>query len=72
MGRGDGAVAENIGVGYTTPDAIVEAWTTSPSHRAHLLNPAYDSIGIGYTLATNYTDQPSFTPYWTQLLGIEA
>ena len=69
---GRGTIAENIGVGYTTPEAIVEAWATSPSHRAHLLNPAYDAIGIGYTLAAQDTDQPSFTPYWTQLLGIDA
>ena len=63
-------IAENIGVGYDTPEAIVEAWRSSPSHRAHLLSPNFDSIGIGYTVVEN--DESSSTHYWTQVLGMEA
>lgn len=65
------AIAENIGVGYATPEAIVDAWATSPSHLSHLLNPDYDIIGIGYTIVAADEAQPSFTPYWTQLLGVD-
>lgn len=63
------AIAENIGLGYKTPGAIVDAWQNSPSHRAHLLNPNYTYIGIGYTSVND--DEASETHYWTQLLGTE-
>ena len=68
---GEWAIAENIGMGYDTPDAIVNAWKNSPSHRAHLLNPTYDSIGVGYVSVEDGSPS-SFTHYWTQLLGVDA
>lgn len=64
------AIAENIGKGYDTPENVIAAWKASPSHRAHLLNPAHESIGIGYAIATDAPTQVS-SSYWTQILGNE-
>jgi uncharacterized protein YkwD len=42
---------ENIawgGRGRGTPKAIVKAWMHSPEHRANILNPQFESIGVGF------------------------
>ena len=39
---------ENIAMGYSTPENVVEAWMNSAGHRANILNPAYTEIGVGY------------------------
>jgi len=42
-------IGENIAwgeEGLATPAAIVDAWMNSPGHRANILNPSYDEIGI--------------------------
>lgn len=42
-----------IGIGYVShdPDSIataqVQSWMSSPGHRANILNPQYDRIGVG-------------------------
>jgi uncharacterized protein YkwD len=56
-------VAENIGYGYTTPAAIVNAWLNSPGHRANMLDPNYCDGGPGYAIVTR--------PYWTLDLARE-
>jgi uncharacterized protein YkwD len=41
---------ENIAWGEQrigTPKAIVSAWMRSPEHRANILNPRFDQIGVG-------------------------
>ena len=43
-------IGENIAWGegsLGTPASIVQAWMDSPGHRANILNPSYDDIGIG-------------------------
>jgi uncharacterized protein YkwD len=43
-------VGENIAWGegsLGTPSAIVQAWMNSPGHRANILSPSYDEIGVG-------------------------
>ena len=43
--------AENIAMGYSTPEATVNQWMNSPGHRANILNPNYQFTGIaGYML----------------------
>ncbi|MCA2213679.1 CAP domain-containing protein [Jidongwangia harbinensis] len=54
---------ENIGWGYPTATAIMDAWMASPAHRANILNCAARSIGTGVRYAANGT------PYYTQLFG---
>jgi uncharacterized protein YkwD len=39
--------AENIATGYTTPQAVVDAWMASPGHCANILNPLYREVGTG-------------------------
>lgn len=38
---------ENLARDFTNPNAAVEAWMNSPTHRENILNPKYKEIGIG-------------------------
>ena len=49
---------ENIARGYTTPQAVVEAWMNSAGHRANILNASFTEIGVGYVASGRY---------WTQM-----
>ncbi len=49
---------ENIARGQATPQAVVNGWMNSAGHRANILNPAYNTIGVGYVADGNY---------WTQM-----
>ena len=49
---------ENIAMGYSTPEAVVDAWMNSEGHRANILNSSYKEIGVGYIADGNY---------WTQM-----
>ena len=51
------AMGENIAYGYTTPEAVVNAWMNSPGHRANILTPYFTQIGVGYTSGVNYWAQ---------------
>ena len=42
------AAAENIAVGYTTAESVMEGWMNSEGHRKNILNPDFTEIGIGY------------------------
>lgn len=49
---------ENIAYGQRTPQAVVNAWMNSSSHRANILNASSTQIGVGYVAGGNY---------WTQM-----
>lgn len=49
------AVAENIAMGQTTADQVVNDWMRSPGHRANILNRSYRRIGAAAYRATNGT-----------------
>ena len=68
-GYDTGIVGENIGVGFSTPDEIVDAWIDSDRHRAAMLNPRYNEIGVGYYFLRNDTGSVNYNTYWTQLFG---
>lgn len=51
---------ENIGRGFGTPEAIVEAWMNSPEHRANILNVQFRLLGVAYA---------SDGDYWVQDFG---
>jgi uncharacterized protein YkwD len=38
---------ENLAMGFKTSEGLVEAWMNSPTHRANILNPDYEDIGVG-------------------------
>ena len=40
-------VAENIAMGYSSPEAVVRAWMNSTGHRANILTPRLKYIGVG-------------------------
>ena len=39
---------ENIADGQRTPAQVVKEWMESPGHRANIMNPEYDYIGVGF------------------------
>ncbi|WP_312636879.1 CAP domain-containing protein [Oscillibacter sp.] len=48
---------ENIAMGYSTPEAVMNAWMNSSGHRANILNASYTQIGVGYVADGNYWTQ---------------
>jgi len=53
---------ENIAGGYSTPQAVVNAWMNSQGHRDNILSSSFCDIGVGYA---------SDGHYWTQDFGRE-
>ncbi len=53
---------ENIAGGYLTPEAVVQGWMNSEGHRANILDPYFNKIGIGFYKKDNSTYQY----YWSQ------
>lgn len=54
---------ENIAYGYPTASAVMQAWLSSPGHRANIENPGYRAIGVAAAAASDGT------VYWTQQFG---
>lgn len=48
---------ENIAMGYSTPEAVVNGWMNSPGHRANILNANFTTIGVGYVADGHYWTQ---------------
>lgn len=51
------SAGENIAMGYSTAQAVVNAWMNSSGHRANILNSSYTQIGVGYVADGNYCSQ---------------
>ena len=51
------SAGENIAMGYSTPEAVMNAWMNSSGHRANILNASYTKIGVGYVADGNYWTQ---------------
>ena len=58
--------AENIAAGFDTPEAVMEAWKNSPSHRAAMLGENYQYVGIGF--ASLEDDPNCYYTFWQMLL----
>ncbi|MDP5274131.1 stalk domain-containing protein [Chengkuizengella axinellae] len=56
------AAAENIAVGQSTPEQVVNGWMNSSGHRANILSNQYTEIGIGYSYGSNN----DYGHHWTQ------
>ncbi len=54
--------AENIASGQQTAQQVVDSWMNSSGHRANILNPNYNQIGVG--VARKGTNGPL---YFTQM-----
>lgn len=46
-GYEEGLAGENIGWGYSSPEAVCEAWKNSKTHYENIMNPEFTQIGIG-------------------------
>ncbi len=46
-------IGENVGCADATPDEIHQAFMDSPKHRANILDPDYNYVGIGIVRANN-------------------
>ena len=53
---------ENAAAGYSTPEDVVNAWMNSEGHRANILKPGFEKLGVGFA----YGDD-SYGAYWIQL-----
>ncbi|MBC8587904.1 CAP domain-containing protein [Paratissierella segnis] len=51
---------ENIAKGYLSAQSVVNGWMNSSGHRANILNPSFNKIGVGAYKAGS-------TTYWTQM-----
>ena len=58
-----GQWGENVAVGQTSPEQVVQEWMNSPTHRANILNPNYTSVGVSYTATGD-----GF-PFWAESFG---
>lgn len=51
---------ENIAMGQTTPQQVMNSWMNSEGHRKNILNPNFTELGVG--IASNGSSL-----YWTQM-----
>jgi uncharacterized protein YkwD len=53
-----------IGNGHAaSPKSIVRGWMHSPPHRAALMNPRFQHVGVGFRRGTPYGNSPSSATY---------
>ena len=55
------SAGENIAMGFSTPQAVVDAWMASPNHRKNILSESFTQAGVGHS-----TDGK--VHYWTLIL----
>jgi uncharacterized protein YkwD len=46
------AMGENLAVGYSTAESVVDGWMHSPKHRENVLMPAFDEVGVAVVPAS--------------------
>lgn len=61
---------ENLAKGFNSSEGVVGAWMNSPAHKANILNPDYQEIGVGVVKgAFTENGQASDTTLTTELLA---
>jgi uncharacterized protein YkwD len=58
------AVGENIAAGYSTPQAVFDAWLASPEHRANMESDSFTYAGAGYAQDGDPTPEFPQVHYW--------
>ncbi len=53
---------ENAAAGYSNPEDVVKAWMSSDGHRANILKPCFEKLGVGFVYS-----EGSYGAYWVQL-----
>ncbi len=56
------AVGENIAMGQSTPQEVMEDWMNSEGHRANILETSFENIGVGVVYANGML-------HWVQLFA---
>lgn len=56
-------MGENIAMGYTESDSVVQGWMNSTGHRRNILNKRFTHAGFGYAR------RPNGSPYWCTMFG---
>ena len=51
-------IGENIALGYTSEESVIDGWLNSEGHCANIMNPNYTEMGVGRV-----------GNYWTQNFG---
>ena len=51
------SAGENIAMGYSTAQAVMQGWMNSEGHRANILSASFTTIGVGYVANGNYWTQ---------------
>jgi uncharacterized protein YkwD len=46
-GISTGNIGENLGMGYSTPEEVCQAWKDSPTHYENIMNPKFVKVGFG-------------------------
>lgn len=62
-------VTENIAAGQRTAEQVVNGWMNSPGHRANILDPNVQEIGLGHYYLSNDTGDTNYNHYWTQVFA---
>ena len=68
MGYRYSLAVENVGVGYSSLDEVVDAWLESEGHCDNLMNAAVLEFGLACVDA-GFSDAPEERRYWTLVLG---
>jgi uncharacterized protein YkwD len=66
-GFSGGGGGENIAVGQSTPEEVMQAWMESDGHCANVMRDAFDAIGVAYHPGEGRRGLGS--NYWTQNFG---
>ncbi|MBV8881150.1 MAG: CAP domain-containing protein [Planctomycetaceae bacterium] len=58
------SVGENIAAGYSTPQAVFDAWLASPEHRANMESDGFTYAGVGYAQDAEPSVEFPQVHYW--------
>jgi uncharacterized protein YkwD len=56
-------MGENIAMGYSDIESVVDGWMNSPGHKRNILNPKFNKAGFGYAKT------PDGPAYWCAQFG---
>jgi uncharacterized protein YkwD len=60
------SVGENVAMGQTTPERVMQDWLKSPEHCANIMEPRYAEMGVAF--AVNTRSEGGI--YWAQTFGL--
>lgn len=61
---------ENIAAGQETAAEVMESWMNSPGHRANILTPGFNELGVGFYQGDPNDPDPWMGRRWVQNFGI--